>query len=257
VFHGLADPMEMNMRETAWFQLRRNGFGQGMIFLTLCGLQTGQFTNPIPAQSEQHPVAPNPSSSESKQAQSKTPLPKTEESKPKKENGEEGIEKEKEKEKEREATSKKTVSSLILTVKLALLEDPLLFPYEIEVEGGSDEIILAGKVPTEAEKADAAKVAGSIPTVKSVLNKLEVVKELPELVGRRQDDTITRHIKERYAQSATITAANFDVKTEHGVVSLSGTVRFQVIVLEAAEAARQVPGVRAVKTDKVKIESEG
>jgi osmotically-inducible protein OsmY len=27
--------------------------------------------------------------------------------------------------------------------------------------------------------------------------------------------------------------------------------------LEAAEAARQVPGVKAVKTDKVKIESEG
>jgi hyperosmotically inducible protein len=54
-----------------------------------------------------------------------------------------------------------------------------------------------------------------------------------------------------------VTAANFDVKTEQGVVSLSGTVRFQVIVLEAAEAARQVPGVKAVRTDKVRIESEG
>lgn len=256
MFHGLTDPMEMNMREAAWFQLRRNGIGQGMIFLAVCGLQTGQFTNPTPAQSEQRPVALNPSSSE-KLAQSKAPTPKSEESKPKKENGEEGIEKEKEKEKEKEATGKKTVSSLILTVKLALLEDPHLFPYEMEVEGGSDEIILTGKVPTEVEKAAAAKIAGTVPTVKSVLNKLEVVKELPELVERKQDDTITRHVKERYAQSATITAANFDVKTEHGVVSLSGTVRFQVIVLEAAEAARQVPGVRAVKTDKVKIESEG
>jgi len=256
VFHGLADPMEMNMREAAWFQRRRQGIRQGMIFLALCGV-TGQFTNPTPAQSEQHPVAPNPSSSESKLAQSKTPTPKNEEVKPKKENGEEGVEKEKEKEKDKEATGKKTVSSLILTVKLALLEDPHLFPYEIEVEGGSEEIILTGKVPTEVEKAAAAKIAGTVPTVKSVLNKLEVVKELPELVERRQDDTITRHVKERYAQSATITAANFDVKTEHGVVSLSGTVRFQVIVLEAAESARQVPGVRAVKTDKVKIESEG
>jgi len=180
---------------------------------------------------------------------------KSEESKSKKENGEEGVEKEKEK--EREATGKKTVTSLILTVKLALLEDPHLFPYEIEVGGGSDEITLAGKVPTEAEKAAAEKIAGSVPTVKSVVNKLEVVKELPELVGRRQDDTITRLVKERYTKSATLTAANFDVKTEQGVVSLSGTVRFQVIVLEAAEAARQVPGVRAVKTDKVKIESEG
>src|SRR5262245_63231339 len=115
----------------------------------------------------------------------------------------------------------------------------------------------SGKVPTEADKAAAEKIASTVPTVKSVLNKLEVVKELAELVGRRLDDTITRLVKERFTKSATLTAANFDVKTEQGVVSLSGTVRFQVIVLEASEAARQVPGVRAVKTDKVKIESEG
>jgi len=93
--------------------------------------------------------------------------------------------------------------------------------------------------------------------VKSVANKLEVVKELLEVIAHKQDDTITRHLKEQFAKSVTVTAANFDVKTEQGVVSLSGTVRFQVIILEAVEAAKQVPGVKAVKTDKVKIESEG
>ena len=188
---------------------------------------------------------------ESKPAQPKTQTSKSEESKAKKDNGEEGTEKEK------ESTGKKTVSSLILTVKLALLEDPLLFPYEIEVEAGSDEVTLSGKVSTEAEKAAAAKIASTVPTVKSVSNKLEVVKELPELMTHKQDDIITRHVKDRFAKSATVTSANFDVKTEQGVVSLSGTVRFQVIVLEAAEAAREVPGVKAVRTDKVKIESEG
>jgi len=191
------------------------------------------------------------SAQESKPAQPKTQTSKSEESKAKKDNGEEGTEKEK------EGTGKKAVSSLILTVKLALLEDPRLFPYEIEVEAGSDEVTLAGKVSTETEKAAAAKIASTVPTVKSVSNKLEVVKELPELITHKQDDIITRHVKERFAQSATVTAANFDVKTDQGVVSLSGTVRFQVIVLEAAEAARQVPGVKAVKTDKVRIESEG
>ena len=149
------------------------------------------------------------------------------------------------------------MSSLILTVKLALLGDPRLFPYEIEVEAGSDEVTLAGKVSSEAEKAAAADIASTVPTVKSVSNKLEVVKELLEAITHKQDDIITRHVKERFAKSATVTAANFDVKTEQGVVSLSGAVRFQVIVLEAVEAARQVPGVKAVKTDKVRIESEG
>jgi len=239
----------------------------------------GQLTTPKLAQSEQRSILSaqsSPSADQTKAADHKTPakpqkeLPpaessvqeskpispdpqtlKGDESKTKKETGEEGTEKGK------EGTGKKAVSSLILTVKLALLGDPRLFPYEIEVEAGSDEVTLEGKVSTEAEKAAAAEIAGTVPTVKSVVNKLEVVKELPEGIVHKQDEIITRYVKERFAKSVTVTSANFDVKTEQGVVSLSGTVRFQVIVLEAVEAAKQVPGVKAVKTDKVKIESEG
>ena len=273
--------MEMKVRDVKWPQPRRNGVGQRAPIMALCmsALLTNQFTNPMLARSDQHsttsaqssadqgkvtdskpPAKPQKemppaqsSAQESKPAQSKTQTSKSEEPKAKKDNGEEGTEKEKEK----EVTGKKAVTSLILTVKLALMEDPRLFPYEIEVEAASDEVTLSGKVSTEAEKAAAAKIANTVPTVKSVSNKLEVVKDLPDIIMHKQDDVITRHVKELFAKSATVTAANFDVKTEQGVVSLSGTVRFQVIVLEAAEAARQVPGVKAVRTDKVRIESEG
>jgi hyperosmotically inducible periplasmic protein len=269
----------MNVRDVKRSQPWHSGFGQSaaLVALCVCALLTGQITNPMLAQSDQRSIATAQSSAdqskvsdskppakpqkelpsaqssaqESKRDQPKTQTAKSEESKAKKDSGEEGTEKEK------EGTGKKAVSSLILTVKLALLEDPRLFPYEIEVEAGSDEVTLTGKVSTEAEKAAAAKIASTVPTVRSVLNKLEVVKDLPELITHKQDDIITGHVKDRFAKSATVTAANFDVKTEQGVVSLSGTVRFQVIVLEAAEAARQVPGVKAVRTDKVRIESEG
>ena len=267
------------MRDVKRSQLRRSDFGQGaaLLALCLCALLTDQLKNPMLAQSDQRSITSDPSSAdqgkvadsklpakpqkelppvqssaqESKAVQPKTQTSKGEESKAKKDNGEEGAEKEK------EGTGKRAVSSLILTVKLALLEDPRLFPYEIEVETGSDEVTLVGKVSTETEKAAAVKIASTVPTVKSVSNKLEVVKELPDIIVHKQDEIITRYVKERFAQSATVTAANFDVKTEQGVVSLSGAVRFQVIVLEAAEAARQVPGVKAVRTDKVRIESEG
>jgi hyperosmotically inducible protein len=247
--------MEMNVRDVKRSQFWRNGFGQGAALLALCvcALATSQLTNPMPAQSDQRSItlAQSPAD-QRKVAESKLPAKSSaQESKARKDNGEEGTEKEK------EGTGKKAVSSLILTVKLALLEDPRLFPYEIEVEAGSDEVTLVGKVSTEAEKAAAAKIASTVPTVKSVSNKLEVVKELSEVIAHKQDDIITHYVKERFAKSATVTAANFDVKTEQGVVSLSGTVRFQVIVLEAAEAARQVPGVKALRTDKVRIESEG
>jgi osmotically-inducible protein OsmY len=271
--------MDRNVRDVKEAQLWRTGVGQGAapVVLCVCTLLAGQLTDPLLAHSEQRSVAsalsfadqnkeggskvpakpqrelPSIVSSgqDSKPAHPKMQVSKSEEPKTKKDTGEEGPEKEK------EGAGKKAVSSLILTIKLALLEDPRLFPYEIEVEAGSEEVTLSGKVSTETEKAAAAKIASTVPGVKSVSNKLEVVKELQELVAHKQDDIITRHVKERFAKSATVTAANFDVKTEQGVVSLSGTVRFQVIVLEAAEAARQVPGVKAVKTDKVKIESEG
>jgi hyperosmotically inducible protein len=195
----------------------------------------------VPAKPQNEVPPAQSSAQESKPVQPKPQASKSEESRGKQDSGVEGTEKEK------EGTGR----------KVALLEDPRLFPYEIEVEAGSDEVTLMGKVSTETEKVAAGKIASMLPVVKSVSNKLEVVKELSEVIARRQDDIITHHVKERFAKSATVTAANFDVKTEQGVVSLSGAVRFQVIVLEAAEAARQVPGVKAVKTDKVRIESEG
>ena len=243
--------MEMNGKCSV---SRRTGIEQGapLLALCVCALVVSQVANPMLAQSDQASML---LAQESKPAQPKTQASKSDESKVKKDNGEEGTDKEKDKEKE--GTGKKAVSSLILTVKLALLEDSRLFPYEIEVEAGSDGIVLSGKVSTEAEKSVAAEIARTVPGVKSVANKIEILKELPEVLARKQDDIITHQVKERFAKSTTLKSAGFEVKTEWGVVSLGGTVRFQVIVLEAAEAARQVPGVKAVKTGKVKIESEG
>lgn len=243
--------------------------------LCLCVLLGTQLANPQLARSDQRIKTAQSFAEHGKAADSKIPAKphkelspaesSLQESKPaqlnqtskgddpqmKRESGEEGTEKGK------EGSGRKAVSSLILTVKLSLLGDPRLFPYEIEVEAGSDEVTLSGKVSTETEKAAAADIAAMVPTVKSVSNKLEVVKELLEVLAHKLDEIITRQVKERFSKSTTVTAANFDVKTEQGVVSLSGAVRFQVIVLEAVEAARQVPGVKAVKTDKIRIESEG
>ncbi|HZC80822.1 MAG TPA: BON domain-containing protein [Nitrospiraceae bacterium] len=269
--------MDMNLHAKQRFQLWRMGLGSStaLQMLCLCILLTGQLSDPMLAQSDQSSITPaqplavqgkvaeskppakpqkelpptEVTTQESRPVQPKTQAAKNEESKTKKDNGEEGTEK--------ESAGRNAGSSLILTVKLALMEDPRLFPYEVEVEAGSDEVTLVGKVSSEAEKSAAGKIASTVPTVKSVSNKLEVVKELSEIIAHRQDDVITRLVKERFAKSATVTSANFDVKTEQGVVALSGTVRFQVIVLEAVEAVRQVPGVRAVKTDKVRIEREG
>ncbi len=158
--------------------------------------------------------------------------------------------------KEKETAAKKPVGSLILSVKLALMGDLRLFHYEIEVEEDKQVVTLSGRVSNEEEKAAATEVAQAVSGVKTVTNKLIVEKDLAKTLLKKQDEILTLLIKERFAKSATLKSANFDVKTEEGIVQLNGTVRFQVIALEAAEAARQVPGVRAVNTEKIHLEGE-
>ncbi|MDF0675956.1 MAG: BON domain-containing protein [Nitrospira sp.] len=158
--------------------------------------------------------------------------------------------------KEREPVVKKSLGSLILSVKLALMGDSRLFHYEIEVEDDQQTVTLTGRVSTEAEKTTATEIAQAVSGVKTVVNKLAVEKDLAKTLLKKQDEILTTLIKERFSKSATLKAANFEVKTEDGVVQLNGTVRFQVIVLEAAEAARQVPGVRAVNTERIRLEGE-
>jgi hyperosmotically inducible protein len=158
--------------------------------------------------------------------------------------------------KEKEAAAKKPVGSLILSVKLALMGDLRLFRYEIEVEDDKQAVTLSGRVSNDEDKTAATEVAQAVSGVKTVTNKLIVEKDLAKTLLKKQDEILTLLIKERFAKSATLKSANFDVKTEEGIVQLNGTVRFQVIALEAAEAARQVPGVRAVNTEKIHLEGE-
>lgn len=153
-----------------------------------------------------------------------------------------------------EETVSKPAWSLTLAVKLALMADQRVFHYPLDVESKGQEVMLAGKVSNEAEKLAAAEIAQRLEGVKSVVNKLEVVNELPQDMARKRDQIITEYVKERFKKSKTLESADFDVKTENGVVELSGKTRFQVIALEAAEAARQIPGVKAVKTDAVRLE---
>ena len=152
-----------------------------------------------------------------------------------------------------EEPTKKAVTSLNLAIKLALMADPQLFPLEIEVEMDKGKAILSGSVPTEEDKAKVAEIAGKIDGVETVVNKLTVTPALKDKLAKKQDESIAHVVRDRLSRSETLKAVGFDVKSENGIVYLSGKTRFQVIALEAAEAARQVPGVRAVDTAGVQL----
>jgi hypothetical protein len=142
----------------------------------------------------------------------------------------------------------------IVSIKLALMADPRLFPYEINIDMSGDVATLSGKVGSEAEKASATEIAQVGEGVKSVTNNLEIAKDLPQALTRKKDEVITQYVKDRFGKSKTLESSHFEVKTEDGIVLLSGKTKFLVIALEAAEAARQVPGVKAVKSDGIHLE---
>ena len=148
---------------------------------------------------------------------------------------------------------KQPIRSSMVTAKLALMADPRLFPYEIEVDAKDKDLVLLGKVSQETDKKAATDIVRCLEGVHAVENRLKVESDATHSLVSERDKVLTQLVKERFEKSKTLQSVKFDVKTEDGVVTLSGSTRFQIIVLEAAQAARQIPGVRAVNTDPVRL----
>lgn len=152
-----------------------------------------------------------------------------------------------------EPETKKPVRSPMVTAKLALMADPRLFPYDIEVDTKDKDLVLLGKVVSESDKRAATEIVRCLEGVHAVENRMKVEADASHGLGAERDKVITQLVKERFEKSKTLQSIKFEVKTEHGMVFLAGSTRFQVIILEAAQAARQVPGVKAVNTEAVRL----
>lgn len=148
---------------------------------------------------------------------------------------------------------KQPIRSTMVAAKLALMADPRLLPYEIEVDAKDKDLVLLGKVSQESDKKAAMDIVRCLEGVHAVENRLKVESDAEHGLVSERDKALTQLVKERFEKSKTLQSVKFDVKTEDGVVTLSGSTRFQIIVLEAAQAARQIPGVRAVNTDAVRL----
>jgi len=152
-----------------------------------------------------------------------------------------------------ETETKKPVRSPMVTAKLALMSDPRLFPYDIEVDTKDKDLVLLGKVVSESDKRAATEIVRCLEGVHAVENRLKVEADASYALGAERDKIIIQLVKERFEKSKTLQSIKFEIKAELGVVYLAGSTRFQVIILEAAQAARQVPGVKAVNTEAVHL----
>jgi hyperosmotically inducible protein len=141
-----------------------------------------------------------------------------------------------------------TASDMWITsaTKMRLLADSQTPALDIRVDTWDGVVTLFGIVPSQEAKAAAEADARKVSGVKRVENELQVVASAKQAVGQVQDEEIERAVKKALA---TPEFKDIAADVKNGVVRLTGTIPTGERRLEAAWAARAIPGVRAVEDD--------
>lgn len=147
----------------------------------------------------------------------------------------------------RDAKSGVSDSWLTAKTKIALFADERVKGRQVGVETVKGVVTLRGKVDSDEAKATAASLAGGIEGVKSVRNDLQVVAPADRKAVDISDKDITRQVEDRLSKEPRL--KKVDVRTDRGVVNLTGDVPGIGASARASEIAREVPSVRAVKNE--------
>jgi hyperosmotically inducible protein len=146
--------------------------------------------------------------------------------------------------------AKTTMSDSWITskTKIALFADERVKGTQVSVDTMKGGVVhLRGKVESAEAKSAAGEIAKGIEGVKSVKNDLQVVAPGTRKMVDAKDEDIEKAVKARVARETQL--KNVDVRTDAGVVTLTGEVPNIVASAKASEMARGVPGVKSVKNE--------
>ncbi len=153
--------------------------------------------------------------------------------------------------KTKEATQEvKDVTSdswLTSKTKIALFADDRVKGRDVRVETQKGEVFLRGKVDSEEARTAAGDIAKGIEGVKNVKNDLQVVAPSARKTVQANDKQITKAVETTFGKDAQL--KKIDVRTDAGVVVLSGEVANISTSARASEMAHRVDGVRSVKNE--------
>ena len=138
-------------------------------------------------------------------------------------------------------------SWLTSKTKIALFADDRVKGREVRVETQSGEVFLRGKVDSEEAKSAAGEIAKGVEGAKSVKNDLQVVAPSARKAVQADDKQITKSVETRFGKDSQL--KKIDVRTDAGVVVLSGEVPNISVSAKASEMAHRVDGVKAVKNE--------
>jgi hyperosmotically inducible protein len=131
--------------------------------------------------------------------------------------------------------------------KIALYSDERVKGTQVSVDTKNGVVHLRGKVDSNEAKAAAADVAKGIEGTQSVKNDLQVVAPTARKAVDASDKDIDKAVESRLQKDANL--KKVDVRTDGGVVTLTGEVPTITASARASEMARGVAGVKSVKNE--------
>jgi hyperosmotically inducible protein len=140
-------------------------------------------------------------------------------------------------------------SWLTSKTKIALFADSRVKGRQVNVETKKGVVMIRGKVDTDEAKTAAEEIAKGIDGVKDVKNELQVVAPSAREAVEDKDDAITTRVKSNLKKEPSLKKADIGVKSNAGVVSLTGEVPDIKTSAQASWAAWKTPGVKSVKND--------
>jgi hyperosmotically inducible periplasmic protein len=144
-----------------------------------------------------------------------------------------------------EAKTMVTDSWVTSKLKIALFADERVKGTQVSVATTKGVAHLRGKVDSAEAKSAASEIAQGVEGVKSVKNDLQVVAPTARKAVDASDGDIAKAVVTRLSKDTQL--KKVDVRSDAGVVTLTGQVPTIVASAKASEMARGVPGVKAVK----------
>lgn len=116
-------------------------------------------------------------------------------------------------------------------------------------------VLISGEVPSESDKAAAAKAVAGIENVTNVVNELEVGPN-STLSTRSSDTVITARVKSALIDAKDIQASAIKVVTERGIVYLMGRVTEREASRAADIARAQASVMKVVRVFEILTEEQ-
>ena len=135
------------------------------------------------------------------------------------------------------------------SVKSALLADPAIKSFDLQVETRKGTVLLSGFVDSQAQIDQAQAITRAVSGVSQVENSV-TLKGSSSTAGNMVDDTaVTGRIKTALLADADIKSFDIGVVTYKGEVQLTGFVNNQGQIDQAAKIARAAEGATGIKNE--------